>query len=58
MYDMNWVEACRGDSWLVDTVGCVETCEGDSLYSLIVTRMHCARGAADLSRLRNASARR
>ena len=31
VYDMNWVEACRGDSWLVDTVGCVETCEGDSL---------------------------
>ncbi len=31
MYDMNWVESCRGDSWLVDTIGCVETCEGESL---------------------------
>ena len=31
VYDMDWVEACQSDSWLVETVGCVETCEGDSL---------------------------
>ena len=39
VYDMNWVEACQGDSWLADTIGCVETCEGDSLL------VDCDKGA-------------
>ena len=54
VYDMNWVDACQGGSWLGDTVGRVETCEGGSLLvdSNNVMWMHCARNVAGLSRLR------